>query len=125
VSESHNRWDDVIDRAIADDHDHMTQFTRENAGWLLAQLVSWPNVRVHEDRTMNDRFCRVSAAAYARKLERDCEALRVALRGLISFVRVMHGTGAEAVLPTTVATPLGVSVKIAEMVRDAEEVMGE
>lgn len=51
--------------------------------------------------------------------------LEEALKDLVAFVSVMCGSGEEAVIPETVATPLGVQVKIGAMMRDARSALNQ
>jgi hypothetical protein len=46
--------------------------------------------------------------------------LLAAIQSLHSFVAVMVGRGPDAVIPETITTPIGVPVKIGEIMRDAE-----
>ena len=48
-----------------------------------------------------------------------------ALRDAEAFVGVMHGRGPESVIPETLTTPLGVPVKIGEIMRDLRAVLSQ
>jgi hypothetical protein len=48
------------------------------------------------------------------------DALVQAVKEFYSFVGVMFGDGPDAIIPETVDTPLGVPIKIGQIMRDAE-----
>lgn len=58
------------------------------------------------------------AEANARLIAAAPELLE-AVQSLYAFVGVMVGYGASAIIPETIITPLGVPIKIGEIMRDA------
>lgn len=53
------------------------------------------------------------------RLKSQNENLIAVLRDMQAFVAVMVGRGPDATIPETVRTPIGVPVKIGEIMRDA------
>ena len=59
------------------------------------------------------------------ELQARLEAALASVGDLVAFVRLVHGDGPDCVLPETIKTPMGIPVRIAEIIRDAERVAGE
>lgn len=73
----------------------------------LLSNVEWRNTKIAEQQATISRLT----------AERD--GMRKALDGLHSFVAVMVSRGFEASIPETINTPLGMPVKIGQLMRDA------
>lgn len=52
-------------------------------------------------------------------LKAENARMREALEGTVAFISVIFGHGPDAVIPETVDTPIGVPVKVGDIVRKA------
>lgn len=105
----------LVARGCGNDHDPKSPVQGCMPSTLAGDdLRSCP---LHPSRT--DREYITAAANALPALIARIERLEKSLEPLVSFVTVMVGRGPDAIIPETINTPLGVPVKIGEIMRDA------
>jgi len=100
--------------------------------WMMAahpsSVVGWPVVKCGEGGGRS--ICSLSylpgneeVMAEARANGQAIEAvpdLIAAVGELVAFVAIMHGRGPECTIPDEVTTPIGVPVKLGDIMRNAQ-----
>jgi hypothetical protein len=88
----------------------------------LRGVIREANIRLRPSSVKNA----LAAAPPAPVQEGDRIArLRSALGGLHSFVAVMIGRGPDAIIPEVCSSPLGIPIKIGELMREASALIAE